>query len=94
MQFFTPELYMQFNSKDDEEAVRADAAWEEAIRNYRHHLEAIQARMPVPVEKLASLCLHDAEIVSRVEESYRRGPDLATSPFPSSGRRSGRRSGP
>jgi len=31
MRFFTPELFIRFNSPDDMEADRADADWEAAI---------------------------------------------------------------
>jgi len=34
MRFFTPELYVKFNSPDDVEANRADEDWEAAIREY------------------------------------------------------------
>jgi hypothetical protein len=68
MRFFTPELYVRFNSPDDEEADRANEEWEEAIRNYRERLEAIRGRMPAQVSKLADLCLHDAEVLARTEE--------------------------
>jgi len=63
MRFFTPELYAQFNSPDDRVADRASAAWEEALRAYREHLEAIRPAMPSQVRKLAQLCLHDAEVL-------------------------------
>jgi hypothetical protein len=64
MRFFTPELYLQFNSSDDEEADRADEAWESAIGAYRRHLESIRDKMPSAVRKLTELCLHDAELVA------------------------------
>src|SRR4051794_25545771 len=81
MRFFTPTLYQQFNSPDDEEADRADEAWEEAIRAYQEHLSEVRVRMPSQVRKLADLCLHDAELLSRVEElqSITAYPDF---PFP------------
>jgi hypothetical protein len=68
MQFFTPQLYRQFNSPDDEEADRADQAWEEAIRAYHRRLDEIRDRMPSQVLRLTELSLHDAEVLSRVEE--------------------------
>jgi hypothetical protein len=64
MRFFTPELYVQFNSPDDAEADRADEAWEEAIRAYRQHLDHIRDRLPSQVRELAELCLHDAELLA------------------------------
>jgi hypothetical protein len=82
MHFFTPELYRKFNSPDDEEADQADAAWEEAIRNYRRRLDEIRERLPSPVGKLAALSLHDAEVLSRVEVIQQGGPFFPAFPFP------------
>jgi hypothetical protein len=64
MRFFTPELYVQFNSPDEAEADRADEAWEAAIRSYRQHLDDIRDRLPSQVRELAGLCLHDAELLA------------------------------
>jgi hypothetical protein len=64
MRFFTPELYLQFNSADDEEADRANEAWEGAVREYRRHLDDLKDRMPSSVRELAELPLHDAEILA------------------------------
>jgi hypothetical protein len=70
MQFFTPELYMRFNSSDDDVANEADEEWENALLKYRKHLDAIRARMSSHVSKLAGLCLHDALLLAfeQVEE--------------------------
>jgi hypothetical protein len=76
MRFFTPELYQQFNSRNEEEADRADAAWDEAIQAYRRHLDEIRTKFPPQVKKLAELNLHDAEIHSRVEEFQPSGPGI------------------
>lgn len=64
MRFFTPELYVRFNSSVDEEADRANEAWETAFSEYRKHLDAIRDRMPSQVRKLVELCLHDAELLA------------------------------
>src|SRR5258707_257653 len=63
MRFFTPELYTQFNSADDQLADRANEAWEKALQEYQRHLEAMRHLMPTQVRKLAELCLHDAEVL-------------------------------
>ena len=63
MRFFTPELYLQSNSEDDEVADRADEAWEKALKDYQSHLDSIRDRMPPEVRKVAELCLHDAEVL-------------------------------
>lgn len=63
LKFFTRDLYMRFNSIDEQEANEADEAWETAIREYQAHLASLAKRMPADVERLASLCLHDAELI-------------------------------
>lgn len=68
MRFFSPELYMRFNSADEEEANRAEEAWETAIQDYHKHLGTLRERMPSQVRKLAELCLHDAELLSCSQE--------------------------
>jgi hypothetical protein len=64
MRFFTPELYVQGNSLDDDEADRADGEWEAAIQRYQAQLAGIRAKMPAQVKELAELCLHDAEFLA------------------------------
>jgi hypothetical protein len=68
MRFFTPDLYMRFNSPNDQIADEANDAWEEAIAKYQEHLDRLRKEMPPPVQRLADLCLHDAEIVEIEEE--------------------------
>ena len=64
MRFFTPELYVQFNSSNDEEADRGQEAWEAAIQAYGRHLDGIRAKMPSQVRTVSELCLHDAEVLA------------------------------
>jgi len=68
MQFFTPELYLRFNSANEEDSMAADEAWEAAIERYGEHLRSIGGRMPSQVVKLTELALHDAEILLRQEQ--------------------------
>ncbi len=83
MRYFTRQLYVQFNSQNDEEADRADEAWETAIREYGKHLDDIRERMPSNVSKLAELNLHDADILSREEAIQPGAPVLyPVPPFP------------
>ncbi len=63
MRFFTPELYIRFNSSDDVTADRANEAWEKALAEYGRHLDTIRNKMPSQVRKIAELCLHDAEFL-------------------------------
>jgi hypothetical protein len=68
MRFFTPELYVRFNSADEEEADRANEAWETAIQDYERHLDGLRDRMPSQIKKLTELCLHDSELLALNEE--------------------------
>jgi hypothetical protein len=65
MRFFTPELFVRFNSSADAEADHANQEWEASIQAYRYHLAGILDRMPPQVKKLSELCLHDAELLAR-----------------------------
>jgi len=72
MRFFTPELYVRFNSPDEEEADRANEEWETALVGYRKHLDQIWGQIPDDGKQLADLCLHDAELL---------GPKQAVEPL-------------
>ncbi|WP_165223900.1 hypothetical protein [Aquisphaera insulae] len=83
MRFFTPDLFVRFNSSDDATADQANDEWETAIRAYRTHIDGLREQMPSQVRRLASLCLHDAEILASeqaVEPVFPPGP---LEPFPS-----------
>jgi hypothetical protein len=73
MKYFTPELYQQLNSFDVDEAERADEAWDKAEAAYKERLARIREHMPSQVVKLSELCLHDALVVSRVEQAEPAG---------------------
>lgn len=64
MRFFTPELYVRFNSADEDEADEADEAWENAIGDYRQYLDQIRDQMPSQVRMLSDLNLHDVELLA------------------------------
>lgn len=68
MRFFTPELYLRFNSDEEVEADRADEAWEKATDDYRRHLKAFRKTMPASVRAMTERCLHDFELLSFHEE--------------------------
>lgn len=74
MKFFTPDLYLRFNSRDRDVVEKAHEEWEEAIVGYQRHLAAISARLTPSTRAIAeTLCLHDAEYlglaVSRIPDS-------------------------
>jgi len=64
MKFFTPKLYLQFNSPNERLASAAEDAWEIALERYSQHLESLTASMPPSVKQLAALNLHDADFLS------------------------------
>jgi hypothetical protein len=64
MRFFTPELYLRFNSTDAKIADRADEEWEKAIREYHGLLLTIRDKMPRQVARLTELSLHDADLLA------------------------------
>jgi hypothetical protein len=82
MKFFIPELFIRFNSSDDEEADRADEEWEATIRAYREHLDGLRHQMPSQVKKLAGLCLHDAELLACEQPIEPFFPLSPFEPFP------------
>ena len=70
MRFFTPELYLRYNSLVDAVANRADEDWEKAICDYNKHLAKYAKQMNPRVKYLAeALCLHDAELISLEEHA-------------------------
>jgi hypothetical protein len=56
MRFFTPELYLRFNSRNNDEALEADQEWEVAIASYNARLEALRIKMPSQVVTRKSYC--------------------------------------
>ncbi len=84
MEFFTPQLYQQFNSLDEAEADRANEAWEQAILAYKRQLGSLRDRLPSQLITLSELCLHDAEVVKWEEITQAGGPMFfpPDSPFP------------
>ncbi len=76
MQFFTPELYVRFNSPDDNVADKAYQEWEKASERYSQHVETFRNRASSQIQRLIELSLHDALILSRVEQIQPGGPNL------------------
>jgi hypothetical protein len=88
MKFFTPDLYERFNSPDSDVADLADAEWEDALQEYRLHLERIDKKLPPNAKRLAKeACLHDAELLALEMTSpltKKDGPSLLGLMVPSS----------
>jgi len=72
MQFFTPELYLSFNSHDDAVADRANESWEEALRNYDRHLNKLRVHMGSHIRQVSEMCLHDADVLALSCEAQSR----------------------
>jgi hypothetical protein len=61
MKYFTPKLYLRFNSAEPTVVGRAHEDWETALEKYQKHLNEIASRLTPSVRRLAkTLCLHDA----------------------------------
>lgn len=71
MKFFTPELYLRFNSQDDDIADQADRCWESAIKAYHEHLDRIRDQMSQQVKSLSELFPHDCELLGGTKTSSR-----------------------
>ena len=77
MKYFTPGLYLEYNSPDDDRADRADEAWESAIRDYQAGLNSFRNLMPPRVAELTDgPSLHDAELIALRADL----PGLSTGP--------------
>jgi hypothetical protein len=64
MKYFTPELYLRFNSSDEKEADLAEVAWDNAIQSYKRRLKDNRSKMPPNVRTLAEKsCFHDAVVL-------------------------------
>lgn len=65
MKYFTPELYTRLQQPGPEEMDAADVAWEDAVRLYEEHLQAVRPELPEAVRHLLDDCyLHDADVLS------------------------------
>jgi hypothetical protein len=85
MKFFTPGLYLRYNSADEKVADRAEEEWESALGEYRSHVAHLSASMNSRVGDLAeNLCLHDAEVLS-FQEDIPEPPSSPLSPLPVAG---------
>ena len=63
MKYFTPELFAQANSDDEESAEQAAAQWEKAGRRYLKYIRGIRDKLPAKVGTFMDACnLHDAEL--------------------------------
>ncbi len=81
MQFFTPELYIQFNSPNDDEADDAHEKWEQASVAYKKKLEDLLKLAPKNVRNLTELSLHDQVVVSKPIEYLIRQPEFMLPTF-------------
>ena len=80
MKYFTPELYIQFNSADEKEADRAFDLWEKAIEKYQNAVQANRGLFSTGIKEfLEHYNLHDGRLVrkdtSTVESIWRQFPN-------------------
>ena len=80
MRFFTPSLYMSYNSSDAAQADSADELWEHAVQAYQQHWNEIAQGLSARIRRLRELCLHDAEFLSWPSETTVKSA-WATQPF-------------
>ena len=65
MKYFTPELYLLYNSNDDKVADQAQESWDQAIDEYKRYLKDHRGKMPSKVRMLAEkCCFHDSPLLS------------------------------
>jgi hypothetical protein len=70
MKFFTPELFVRFNSADDV-GDRADEEWEAAVRAYHKHLDGVGDKLP-EARTCTSCCFHHSSAPLRLKDQRRK----------------------
>src|ERR1700722_29409 len=62
MKYFTPELYVQGQSDDDDVTDYVEQEWERRIKRANRHYKKIESQLPEALRKFcAEQCLHDAD---------------------------------
>ena len=62
MKYFTPEMYVQCQSRDDDVLDRVEEEWERAGQRYRRRYKKIESQLPEALRKFHDeQCLHDAD---------------------------------
>ena len=64
MKFFTPELYIRFNSEDEAVSDQADEEWDHAVEEYEKHLEKLGGFVTRIADRLEAVGMHDAEFLN------------------------------
>jgi hypothetical protein len=73
MQYLTPELYVEINQAEDDQAEELYQRWEAAGADGRAHLQQIKDKLPPKMQRFCeTMCLHDSEVVG-IEVSGSRG---------------------
>jgi hypothetical protein len=63
VKYFTPDLYVQCNSPDADEADRALSEWQRANKRYLRHYAKIKSQLPESFRFFHdNCCLHDADL--------------------------------
>ena len=62
MKYFTPDLYVQGNSSDDDVVDRVEEEWERRNKRYQRHYKKIAHELPEALRRFHDeQCLHDAD---------------------------------
>jgi hypothetical protein len=64
MKYFSPELYLAFNSPDEAEADRAEAQWFEREARYKQRRDELEPYLTHDIRKLSRMCLYGGEVVT------------------------------
>ena len=84
MKYFTRELWLRGQSKDDDVLDAVEAEWQQRCEQYRAYLATIDKEFPPGLKDLrARFCLHDARIlnVGRHDHTFVINLQLDTPPY-------------
>ena len=67
MRFFTPRLFIDLNSEDEDVVGRAEEKWEAARREYQEYFKSIDKKLPASLARFSKMvALHDGQIQERI----------------------------
>lgn len=69
MKYFTPELYARLQLPGQDDMNAADAAWEQAVDQYKEQLQRVRPLLAESVQRYPDECyLHDAVLISMAKQ--------------------------
>lgn len=67
MRFFTPRLFADLNSENEDVADRAEEKWEAARNEYQRYFQTIEKKLPASLVRFSkTAALHDGRIQERI----------------------------